>query len=275
MSRKIYVITTVGFDNQLLPKFLQYYSLFNPKNILIIVNDSKDSDLFENVKNICKSYKHLCILQEWDEGFSEDGKLKQERLLLSKHVKSHNDWIVYADLDEFQQYPKNIRASIKNAERIGFDYLEGRMIDRISITGKLDKFCKTIPLEMQYSIGGFITKELLKGWDKKIVCAKANRILGGGHHVFINHNGVYFNGHKTETYYEEMAPHSFGIKIHHFKWNSFTVEKLKKELTFGHESLKAWREEHIRFIKYIEENGNFDISNPCFKFQYYGKQLGI
>jgi hypothetical protein len=273
-KKKLYIITTVGFDCTLLPKFLEYYEKFSPKKILIIVNSSRDSKIFKKVQSIIKYYGKLCLLKEWNNEFSEDDKIIQERSFLFDFVKEDN-WVVYADLDEFQEYPLNIRTSIKNAERIGFDYLEGRMIDRINMNGNLTEYNDKLPLEIQYPIGGYITKELLKGWDKKIVCAKMKKIIGGGHHVFMNQENVIFNGHNTETYYEELSPHSFGIKIHHFKWNSHTIDKLKRELNYNHESLKAWREEHIRFLNYIKEKGKFDLSNANFKFQYYGNVLGI
>jgi len=271
---RIYVITTIGFDTSLLDRFLKHYKKFRPKKILIVVNASKDSETYSTVEEKTKKYGNLCILQEWPGEFSEDEKITQEKLISSRYCKD-NDWVVYADVDEFQYYPKNIRASIKNAKRLGFDYLEGRMIDRICITGELTLTDKDIPLEVQYPLGGSITKEILKGWDKKIVCAKMNRDIGGGRHVFINRGGVYFKECNTEPYSEELSPHSFGIEIHHFKWNYFTVNKLKKELTFKHKSLTAWRQEHERFLKYMELYNKINIYEPSLKLQFYGTKVGV
>jgi len=254
--------------------FLQHYEKFRPKKILIVVNASKDSETYNTVKEKVKKYRNLCVLQEWPGEFSEDEKVAQEKLI-SSHYRKDSDWAIYADIDEFQFYPKDIRSSIKNAKRLGFDYLEGRLIDRICITGELTPIIKDIPLEVQYPIGGYITKEILKGWDKKIVCAKMSRDIGGGRHVFINRGGVYFKGCNTEPYFEELSPHSFGIEIHHFKWNELTIKKLEKELTFNHKSLEAWKLEHKRFLEHIKLYNKINIYEPSLKLKYYGLKIGI
>ena len=275
--RKLYIITTIGIDHiNLLPYFFDYYSKFNVKKILLLVNTFENDKYFQVIQSWIKlqPFAKKCVLKNWSGSFNEDEKIWQEIIFINENCK-HKDWVLYTDIDEFQYYPKNIQTSIQHATDLGFNYLEGRLIDRVSVTGELTKFDYSLSLEVQYPIGGLITNNLLKAWDKKIVCAEATKIVGGGHHIFLNQHYKSFNGFNTQLYTDEISPFSFGIEVHHFKWNSKILDKVKRQKIFQHPSLKAWQLEHDRLLEYFENNTKFDFQDATYKWQYYGNKLKI
>ena len=127
---KIYLIVTVGPDYRLLPKFIEYYKRLGVDEFLVILNTSD-----QGPHNILSIYK-ISTVSSWVSEFSEHTKQQCERQIIEKHC-SINDWVLYADLDEFQYYPKGLREHLDICNRYKLDFLEGRLLDRVSRDGSL------------------------------------------------------------------------------------------------------------------------------------------
>lgn len=249
---KIFLTVTIGPDYRLLPKFLNFYKNFGIENFLIILNTSDETpSLF--LKNNGINPEKI-----WTDPFSEDLKQHYEREVIDRCC-SDEDWIVYADLDEFQFYPSGFMNQIKFCEKHRIDFLEGRLVDRISKGGKLTELDNSVSLEKQFPLRGFITNNLLKAWDKKIVFARGRLIVGGGHHIFLD--GTTY---KTLPYDPDLNAHSQGIEIHHFKWDMRVLDRMKNYVQLSDDSLKAWRNEIIRFLDHYSRNNKIDISDSNF-----------
>lgn len=252
---KIFIVVTVGPDYQLLPKFLRYYKNLGIKNFLVILNTLDQLPL--------EILKQEDIVPEkiWSEPFSEASKQYHERIAILKNC-NRNDWVIYADLDEYQYYPMSLIEHIKFCENNKINFLEGLLIDRISQSGELIKIDQNKSLEEQFPLRGFITNNLLKAWDKKIVLAKARLVVGGGHHIFLESTT-----YKTLPYDKELNENSLGIEVHHFKWDKRAFDRMNDYLNLPDDSLKAWREEIGRFLKYISEHKKIDIQDKIFKIE--------
>lgn len=252
---KIFLVITVGPDYQLLLKFIRYYKSLGIKNFLVILNTSDQLPIdILNRENIIPE-------KIWINSFSEALKQYYERNVIVKNCDK-NDWIVYADLDEFQCYPMGLIEHIKFCENNRIEFLEGRLVDRISISGELIEIDQKKSLEEQFPLRGFITNNLLKAWDKKIVLARANLIVGGGHHIFLDSTT-----YKTLPYDRELNEISQGIKIHHFKWDKKVLERIKSYLELPDESLKYWKKEITKFMNYISKHNKIDINDKRFKIE--------
>jgi len=271
---KIWLVTVVGLDFKLLPKFLQYYKNLGIKNFLVITHYSNEkSNLREIAKYILNSSNlPRLVHKEWIGPFSEKLKVDNERKIINENC-TFDDWIIYADIDEFQEYPEGLRNTIKKCDNKKKTFLEGRMIDRIASNGYLLEYTPSIPLEQQYPLGGQITYNLLKAWDKKIVAAKAARKVGGGHHVFLRNTPL--NGWYTYPYKRGISWRSRKIKVHHFKWDAKVIERMKAERTLPHKSLKSWRGEINRFLAYYDKFGYINVKNRKFKITYINSVLNI
>lgn len=245
----LFLVVTVGPDYRLLHKFLRYYKNLGIKNFLVILNTQDSAPI-----KVLHEYGIISV-RSWTEPFSEQLKQYHERKILIEHC-SVNDWVIYADLDEFQVYPRGLSSHISECEKYGIDFLEGKLIDRISSTGKLLKLDVEIPLEDQFPLEGLITSKLLKAWDKKIVLAKGNLIVGGGHHIFLDGTT-----NKTLPYKSKLNKYSAGIQIHHFKWDRDVLSRMNRYLQLQDKSLLFWREEISRFLNHYSRYNRIDISD--------------
>lgn len=244
---KIFLTVTVGPDYRLLPKFLRYYKNIGIDHFLVILN-TLDLAPIEILQDFgIKPVKY------WSEPFSETSKQHYERNEVVRHCDG-GDWVIYADLDEFQYYPMGIKSHIDYCEKNKINFLEGRLIDRISETGELIKIDDSKSLEEQFPLGGFITNNLLKAWDKKIVIARVRLIVGGGHHIFLDSAT-----HKTLPYMKSLNKHSQDIEIHHFKWDEKVLLRMSRYLQLPDESLTSWRKEMKIFYTHHSVHGRINI----------------
>lgn len=252
---KIFLVATIGSDYRLLPKFIRYYKKFGISKFLINLNTPSDIPSY-----ILRSFG-ISPKKIWNEPFSETLKQKYEREVIEQNCTDH-DWVVYADLDEFQYYPMGFMNYITLCEIKGIDFLEGRLIDRISESGKLVDLDESKSLEEQFPLRGYITNNLLNAWDKKIVCAKGNLVVGGGHHIFLDKAT-----NKTLPYDTELNEYSQSIEVHHFKWDARALSRMSGYLLLPDDSLEAWRAEISRFLKHYSKYQKIDISDKKFKIE--------
>lgn len=253
---KIFLTVTVGPDYTLLPEFLKYYKRLGITNFLVILNTS------DPAVGLILQQHEIHSVHSWFEPFSEQAKQSHERFTVLRYC-SIDDWILYADLDEFQLYPKGLFNHISHCEKNGIEFLEGRLIDRVSEDGTLVTIDNKINLCEQFPLRGYITSKLLKAWDKKIVLARGKWIVGGGHHVFLDSNTK-----KPLPYKSELNEHSYGIEVHHFKWDSKLLPRMNGYLELQDESLFFWKKEIKRFMKHYEKHSRIRVEDKRFKFTY-------
>lgn len=262
------LITTVGEDISLLEKFLFYYKEeFGFNDWFFIINNKNFSSINIKIKSLLYPF-HSNIIEMKDD-FTETKKIELENIIRQSQC---NEWIMYADLDEFIYIPGGINNRIKLTEMYGFDYIEGLMVDRISSDFTLGDFNTHKSLESQYPIGCDITKSICGGWNKKIVLAKSNVKIGGGHHVI--QNDVEWNNSNCQPYKEELTPWSYGIELHHFKWRSGLIGKMQKQMNnIRTECLHAWWEEMNKFVNHYKRFGKIDRFG--INHYYIGEKIGI
>lgn len=263
---KIYLTVTVGPDYRLLERFINYYKRIGIENFLVILNTSDiNAELILKRNDIKAVYK-------WIESFSETKKQTTERDIINKFC-SHKDWIIYCDLDEFQYYPDGLINSIFKCNNSNINFMEGRMLDRVSKKGELLILDENKKLENQFPIGGFITGNLMNAWDKKIVAARKNKIVGGGHHIFLNHENQ--ENQETIHYKKEIKGLYKDIIVHHFKWDSFVISRMLKYLTLEDPSLEYWKKEIEIFINHYSKYSKINIKDKKFKFHMVDQILDI
>jgi hypothetical protein len=253
--KSIFLVVTVGPDYQLLPKFLRYYKNLGVTDFLVILNTQDSAP-----RNILCEHG-ISSVGSWIDPFSEYSKQMYERSIVLTHC-TQKDWILYADLDEFQFYPRGLATHIKECEKNKINFLEGKLIDRVSSTGELIDLDISKSLEEQFPLGGLLTSNLLKAWDKKVVLAKGKLIIGGGHHLFLDDVK-----YETLPYKSMLNKHSKGIQIHHFKWDKNLLVRMDKYLKLQDKSLHFWKKEILRFLEHYSKYGKINIQNKRFKFK--------
>lgn len=260
---KIYLTVTVGPDYRLLQRFINYYKKFGIENFLIILNTP-------DIKaELILKQNNMKITEKWTDSFSEDKKQITEREIINKYC-SQEDWIIYTDLDEFQYYPHGLIKSISKCNNSNINFIEGRMLDRVSKEGDLIDLKDDKKLEQQFPLGGYITGNLMNAWDKKVVAAQKNKIVGGGHHIFLNQEDL-----KPLPYEKEIKGICKNVIVHHFKWDSLVISRMLNYLSLQDPSLQYWKKEIEIFLKYYFKYSKINIKDKLFKFHIVNTKLNI
>jgi hypothetical protein len=160
---------------------------------------------------------------------------------VQSQIAAAGDWIVWADLDEFQVYPEPLTELIAQAERDGYDYFRAVMIDRVAEDGSLPAFDPDQPIWEQYPRRCHLTRDVAGAWDIKATCARGEVIMKGG-----NHDPV--DGWPAEAW-----PALF--EVHHFKWDASVVPRLQRRLQPDWKERCYWWTESAALLDHIERNG--------------------
>ncbi|MEV8335065.1 glycosyltransferase family 2 protein [Streptomyces niveus] len=168
-------------------------------------------------------------------------------------------WHLFADADEFHQYPAPLRDVVAQAERSRRPVVGGLLLDRVAANGHLTAFGQdtSLNLDAVYPLGGHLTHRLLHGDPRKIVLARADIPLDSG-----NHRAP---GHQPDP--DRLCA------VHHFKWRAGVLEDLRRRV--HHFSTGLWREqspavreEAGRFLAHAERHqGRVNVSDPRLAFR--------
>jgi hypothetical protein len=136
-------------------------------------------------------------------------------------------------------------------DALGFDYVEGCMIDRIAKDGSFPSVVDDITVWEQFPLAGLITYPVLTANILKIVAAKGFVNLGLAQHSACNGLGC-----PRECEY---------IAVHHFKWSKGIVERLRRRIELYKTYGEAIWPESQKFLEYVEQHGGkIDVSDPAF-----------
>jgi hypothetical protein len=142
-------------------------------------------------------------------------------------------WIATADIDEFQQYPTDLRTFVQELERQNYELVKGRLVERIARNFRLppllaDQCIFTqFPLEASFHIGN----------PGKIILHRNYVKTTPGHH-----------------YFEESSDHPLRVypgilKVAHFKWFEGVAQKYTDPCLMAHHSEHWEFGAYERFIK--------------------------
>ncbi|MEV8389157.1 MULTISPECIES: glycosyltransferase family 2 protein [unclassified Streptomyces] len=166
-------------------------------------------------------------------------------------------WHLFADVDEFQQYPAPLREVVAQADRSHHPVVGGLLLDRVSASGRLTGWNPRGGLDLAYPLGGHLTHRLLHGDPRKIVLARHDIPLSSG-----NHRAP---GHRPDP--DRLCA------VHHFKWRSGILDDLRRRV--HHFSTGLWREqspavreEAGRLLAHAgRHGGSVNVSDPRFAFR--------
>jgi hypothetical protein len=159
---------------------------------------------------------------------------------LQSQIPQASDWIVWADIDEFQIYPDRLPSLIDAAERSGIDYFGGLFVDRTTEDGSLPAFDPGRPIWSQFPRQSQITRDLTTACTEKVVCARSRVRLTPGNHAVCD---------------QSLAGRQALVEVHHFKWDASVVPRLRRRLTPQWQERCYWWEESRDFLNHIESNG--------------------
>jgi hypothetical protein len=159
---------------------------------------------------------------------------------LQSQISDESDWIVWADIDEFQVYPERLPSLIELAERTGIDYFGGVFVDRTTEDGSLPVFDPGRSIWSQFPHQCHITRDLTTACPEKVACARSGVRLTLGNHAVCD---------------ESLTRYEGRVEVHHFKWDASVIPRLQRRLTPDWRERCPWWEESRDVLDHIESNG--------------------
>lgn len=154
---------------------------------------------------------------------------------------SAGDWIVWADIDEFQIYPGSLGGLLDEADESQSLYFRGFLIDRVTRTGELAVFDPIRSIWSQFPRRARLTRTVAKAPTEKVACSRAHlRITPGNHFVVDDHL---------------VRCHEAPVQVHHFKWDASVVARLEHRVQPAWQQRCQWWVESDRLLRYIRRHG--------------------
>lgn len=228
-SAQIHLLSCVGTRSSpnLLCHFIAHYRSLGINSFLIVLHAPFDDAGANAFRGVLKQHRirPAFEIREYSASIKKSvfDKLVEERC-------DHSDWVLYADLDEFQVYDVPLPEAIRECQESGSSYVTGRMVDRFAHLGELLEITKEQPIWEQFPFGTHATSSIQGGWDKKICLARGDvAIADGGAH------SVDFGGRARENYdlshdCSQSRRSSRVAEIHHFKWDATLRRRLSDKI---------------------------------------------
>ncbi len=241
-SGKIYLNCCVGveYDLDLLEYSINYYKELGVDEFFIILN-TEDENSF-NLKRAMKILDKYPDIHRsiWIGEYYGYIKGEKEKSVVEK-VMGEDDWIITTDVDEFFDFPIDLRKLIAICEDQECQVVYGKIVDRISSDYKLKKVDKTKSLWEQFPINAKIYNQL-----KSKILLRRKKIdiyhggKSGGHHSFVDPMSV--------KIYPDI------LKVYHFHWTNTLLGKLEERVEvwkkYGRNDWKSLQEVIDDYKKY-------------------------
>lgn len=159
-----------------------------------------------------------------------------------------DDWIIIADSDEFHEYPKAAAAFLRDAERLGVNFVRGRFADRVTEDGALSPYVPGTPITAQFPLQCELAGLFSLGNPRKVVAFRGSLRINRGHHRLALCSFWERRGYMHVTPWKELGcpprrephgppkAHSATVPVHHFKWMAGQYEAAAyKARQYAHE----------------------------------------
>lgn len=212
------LVTVVGENTHILPHMLKHYEGTVDKVHVAVYRQSKDDGILEEIEEL--GIKPFMVFT--DEKYN--WKRVTEIYNLVKQTKP-NEWWIVSDDDELQVYPEPIEDIIESCERNGYDFVTGGFLDRIGIDGTFPKVGRETDIHATFPLAGFFRFPMSGACPNKVTLMKGYQDVTPGQHYADFNNGLNSWG---VTHPKRMPIEEIFTQVHHFKWDSSVLNRLKK-----------------------------------------------
>tara|TARA_B110000305_G_C19413064_1_gene626520 strand:- start:750 stop:1589 length:840 start_codon:yes stop_codon:yes gene_type:complete len=212
------LVTVVGENTHILPHMLKHYEDLVDKVYVAVYRQSEDDTILEEIEEL--GIKPFMVFTEnkynWNRVTEIYNSIKQTK---------PNDWWIVSDDDELQVYPEPIEDIIDKCEKNGFDFVTGGFLDRIGLNGSFPVVDRNTDLHKAFPLAGFFRHPMSGACPNKVTLMKGYQDITPGQHYaqFKDGSNSWGNKHPKRMPIEECF-----TQVHHFKWDSTCVERIKK-----------------------------------------------
>ena len=247
------LVTVVGENTHILPHMLKHYEDVIDKAYVAVYRQSDDDGILEEIEEL--GIEPFMVFTEpkynWERVTEIYNTIKQTK---------PNDWWIVSDDDELQVYPEPIEDIVKNCERYGYDFVTGGFLDRIGIDGTFPEVTRDTNLHKAFPLAGFFRHPMSKACPNKVTLMKGFQDISSGQHYasFKDGTNSWGKGHPRRMPINEVF-----TQVHHFKWDSTCVERIKK--VADNKKDYSYSEEYRVMYEALKKN-NFKIDTTNLKF---------
>lgn len=247
------LVTVVGENTHILPHMLKHYEDVVDKTYVVVYRQSERDDILEKVEELgITPYK---VVTEPKYNWNKVTELYNE----VKRTKP-NDWWIVSDDDELQVYPFPIEDIIEKCERNGYDFVTGGFLDRIGTNGIFPKVTRETDLHGTFPLAGFFRYPMSGACPNKVTLMKGHQDITSGQHYAQFKDGTNSWG---KSHPKRMPIEECFTQVHHFKWDSTCVSRIKKVANTN--MMYAYSKEYETMYNAIKMfDFRIDINNPEF-----------
>ena len=260
----------VGSDLPLLPHFLDHYTALGvaPGDIVVILNaqDAAAPGLADAQSLLAA--RGAAAPEIWIAPYTSDTMWAERRRVQAARC-APDDWVLSADVDEFQRWPAPLREVLATAEAHGADCVQGVMIDRLAPGGRLapvrpaPAILEQFPIraEVAIAIGGRSAAHG-RGGTVKVMAARG-RILParGGHRPMPEPPATQLLNYPLGDWREIEDPafrFSIPLQVDHVHWTDTLPDRLRTRIATPGVS-PAGAEYGRRQLDHLERHGGIDM----------------
>lgn len=254
------LVTVVGENTHILPHMLKHYEGKVDKTYIIVYRQSEDDTILEQIEELgITPYK---IVTEPKYNWNKVTDLYNE----TKKIKP-KDWWIVSDDDELQVYPEPIEEIINKCERSGYDFVTGGFLDRIGKDGTFPIVGRDTNLIESFPMAGFFRYPMSGACPNKVTLMKGHQEITSGQHYAKFKDGTNSWGKKHP---KRLPIEECFTQVHHFKWDSTCVERIKKVADINKEYSYS-KEYEIMYNAIRTSDWKIDINNPEFLVENMNK----
>jgi len=233
MKLNLLNITSTKYDADLVPHFVQHYKQFDIDEWHVILHRDEDVEPHEARKNFRSAHPSIKFY-EWNDMFLSTEKIK----LFNSIIKKLDGYILLADIDELQIWPKEPKDMLRDQPIVG-----GWLKDRTPMNSLYSKVTHDDSLFNQFPVSSTLSKDLFKMYTHKPCVFHKSYKLVNSHDLELYNNPVYYQD-KTM------------IDIAHFRWTDSRLPKTEKRYTDYKEKNKEgvalnWKESE-KILNYLK-----------------------
>lgn len=244
------LVTVVGENTHILPHMLKHYEDVVDKAYVAVYRQSDDDGILEEIEEL--GIEPFMVFTEpkynWNRVTEIYNTIKQTK---------PNDWWIVADDDELQVYPDDVGTIIKDCEKYGYDFVTGGFLDRIGIDGTFPEVTRDTNIHKAFPLAGFFRYPMSGACPNKVTLMKGYQDVTPGQHYALFQDGTNSWG---KEHPKRMPVEEVFTQVHHFKWDSSCVERIKK--VADNKKEYSFSDEYMVMYNAIRNSGwKIDVNN--------------